>query len=216
MTNIDEIQAIADVLRVIADFTSDLALLEKEYNFESANLAELINRIDMPSLLNNSDTRLLHAVIPLVQLAQIQSELSNFITLNHKSKKQFADKLYSICNQVESFVGRGGISSRPRDLDEDLTRNCLNKNYRDTANNAFPLIEDKLRAKLGLGQEYSGNKLLDYAFNTTSGKLKIGETVNEQEGVLLLFKGIFSFLRNPAAYLEGMSFLRKYRLLEVK
>jgi hypothetical protein len=95
-----------------------------------------------------------------------------------------ADKLYSICNQVESFVGTAGISSRPRDLDKDLRRNCLNKNYRDTANNAFPLIEDKLRAKLGVGLEYSGNKLLDYAFNTTSGKLKIGETLIEKNCII--------------------------------
>jgi hypothetical protein len=81
MTEIEEIQA--DVFRFIADFASDLAHLEKEYNFEFINLGELIGKIDVGSLLNNSDTRLLHAVIPLVQLTQIQSELSSFITLDH-------------------------------------------------------------------------------------------------------------------------------------
>jgi hypothetical protein len=77
--------------------------------------------------------------------------------------------------------------------------NCVNKNYRDTANNAFPLVEDRLRLKLGVDRGRSGNDLVDYAFNTTSGKLLVGNSSSEQEGVLLLFKGVF-----PPAHTLGI------------
>lgn len=85
-------------------------------------------------------------------------------------------------------------------IDEQLRKRCLGKDYHDVATNAFPILEDRIRKRLGLSREYHGKKLLDHALNPTSGKLLIGDTRAEKEGVYHLFCGALQFLRNPPSH----------------
>jgi uncharacterized protein (TIGR02391 family) len=196
----DNIQAVANVFRLIADFVNDLSLMEREYDFEFMKLGELVDRINFNEILQGQDSKLLHAVIPMVKLSQLLPRLNDVFISSYNKKKELVEGLNSVCSDIESFAGRSTFTSRVRDLDPELIQNCANKNYRDTANNAFPLIEDRLRHKLNVDRSRSGNNLIDYAFSTSTGKLSISDSSSEQEGILLLFKGVFTFLRNPPAH----------------
>ena len=92
----------------------------------------------------------------MVRLNQLLPQLKDVFTLSYNDKRELMNGLYSICSDVESYVGRSTFTIRVRDLDPELIQNCLHKNYRDTANNAFPLIEDRLRQKLGIDRSLSG------------------------------------------------------------
>jgi len=81
-------------------------------------------------------------------------------------------------------------------IDEKLYSRCAGKDYHDVANNAFPILEDRIRELLGVGRQWHGLKLIDYALNPDNGKLSIGDTKPEREGIYLLFRGAVGFLRN--------------------
>jgi hypothetical protein len=74
---------------------------------------------------------------------------------------------------------------------------CKDKDYQDVVTNAFAVLEDRIRAKIGIDPSYSGKKLVDYAFAAKTGKFTLGETGSEQESLYFLFRGAFGFFRNP-------------------
>lgn len=85
-------------------------------------------------------------------------------------------------------------------FDSKLYERCKDKDYRDIVTNAFPILEDRIRAKIGVDPSYSGRKLIDYAFNPSAGKLTLGETKSEQEAFYFIFQGALGFLRNPPSH----------------
>lgn len=85
-------------------------------------------------------------------------------------------------------------------LNPKLYERCKDKDYHDVVTNAFTLLEDAIRAKVGVGPDYSGKKLIDYVFNPTSGKLTLGETESERESFYLIFRGSLGLLRNPPSH----------------
>ena len=87
-----------------------------------------------------------------------------------------------------------------RFIDPKLYERCKDKDYHDIVTNAFPILEDRIRAKIGVGPSYSGQKLIDHAFNPKTGRLILGKIPGEQEAVHLLFKGAIGFLRNPPSH----------------
>ena len=85
-------------------------------------------------------------------------------------------------------------------IDPKLYERCKDKDYHDVVTNAFPILEDRIRAKIGVDPSYSGQGLIDHAFNANTGKLILGETLSERKALHLLFKGALGFLRNPPSH----------------
>lgn len=85
-------------------------------------------------------------------------------------------------------------------IDPKLYERCKDKDYHDVATNGFPILEDRIRAKIGVDPSYSGKKLIDYAFNPDTGKLTLGETQSEREAFYFIFRGALGFLRNPPSH----------------
>jgi len=85
-------------------------------------------------------------------------------------------------------------------IDPKLYERCKDKDYHDVVTNAFPILEDRIRAKIGADPSYSGRKLIDEAFNPKTGKLTLGETASEREAFYFIFQGALGFLRNPPSH----------------
>lgn len=85
-------------------------------------------------------------------------------------------------------------------IDPKLYERCKDKDYHDVVTNAFPILEDRIRAKIGVDPSYSGRKLIDYAFNPNTGKLTLGETKSEREAFYFISQGALGFLRNPPSH----------------
>jgi len=93
-----------------------------------------------------------------------------------------------------------GILRQCNFLDRSLYERCKDKDYHDVITNAFPILEDRIRSKVGIDRSYSGKKLIDYAFNTNTGKLILGETSDERQSFYFMFIGANGFLRNPPSH----------------
>jgi len=87
-----------------------------------------------------------------------------------------------------------------RFIDTKLYERCKDKDYHDVVTNAFPILEDKIRAKVGVDASYSGKTLIDYAFNLNTGKLILGKTEGERQALYFIFRGALGFLRNPPSH----------------
>lgn len=87
-----------------------------------------------------------------------------------------------------------------RFLDSKLYGRCKDKDYQDVVTNAFAVLEDRIRAKIGIDPSYSGKKLMDYAFAANTGKLTLGETASEREALYFVFRGALGFFRNPPSH----------------
>ncbi len=85
-------------------------------------------------------------------------------------------------------------------IDPKLYERCKDKDYHDVVTNAFPVLEDRIRAKIGVDPNYSGRRLIDHAFNPNTGKLTLGETQSEREAFYFIFQGALGFLRNPPSH----------------
>jgi hypothetical protein len=82
-------------------------------------------------------------------------------------------------------------------LDRRLVERCKDKSYRETLANALSVLEEAIRAMLGVDLSYSGPQLIEFAFHPTNGKLTLGETEGERQSLYLVFKGFASFLGVP-------------------
>jgi uncharacterized protein (TIGR02391 family) len=85
-------------------------------------------------------------------------------------------------------------------IDHELYERTYGKDYDDTALNAFKVVEERIRAKIGDEEGLTGDVLITAAFNQATGKLIIGDTENERQSVFLLFKGANGIFRNPVAH----------------
>lgn len=100
-------------------------------------------------------------------------------------------------------------------IDSKLYDRCIDKDYHDVLTNAFPILEDRIRAKIGVDKSYYGKKLINHAFNPKTGKLILGETPSEQESIYLLFNGAIGFLRNPTSHslMEDESNIESFEII---
>jgi len=86
-------------------------------------------------------------------------------------------------------------------LDKEIVEECINKEKaEDVITSAFRILEERIRKKIGASYERSGVDLINDAFNLKSGKLIMGKTDSEKEGVFHLYRGSIMFLRNPPAH----------------
>lgn len=85
-------------------------------------------------------------------------------------------------------------------IDQKLYERCKDKDYHDVVTNAFPILEDRIRKKIGVDPSYSGQRLIDHVFHPNTGKLILGKIPSERQALHLLFKGAIGFLRNPPSH----------------
>jgi uncharacterized protein (TIGR02391 family) len=198
------LELLRDVLRLMANFVRETGLLEKEHGF---NLSELQNPVGGPdsstfitSLIQLDQKTQLSFLNFLGKYAALSKDLQNPLALKAADKLALAGKLDVLIADLEGSVGVSRISRVPTDLDPRLVDRCAGKDYHDVVTNAFALLEDEIRQKLGVGREQFGGSLIDLAFSPDKGGLVLGQTPAEKEGIYLLFKGAFSFLRNPPSH----------------
>ena len=84
---------------------------------------------------------------------------------------------------------------------------CKDKDYQDVVTNAFAVLEDRIRAKIGIDPSYSAK----------TGKLTLEETVSEQESLYFLFRGAFGFFRNPPSHrlIEDESNIESFEIIHM-
>lgn len=86
-------------------------------------------------------------------------------------------------------------------LDKEIIEKCINKrDAEDVVTSAFRILEERIRAKIGASPDLYGADLVNEAFNPKNGKLVLGKTIAEQEGLFHLYRGSILFLRNPPSH----------------
>lgn len=195
---LNDIKAAVNVFRFVADMISDLATLEKEYDFKFTELGQLLTRIKFNDIIKGNDVELLKSIVMFLPLQKLLEEFPNVFNYTYSQKRDFAERLNDVCNHFDKSIGRGNLALRARNLDPQLWEKCNGKNYHDTLTNAITLLEDRIREKTKLGREHYGAELIDLVFSSKDPKLIVSNIEEEQKGVLLLFKGVIAYLRNPA------------------
>lgn len=99
-------------------------------------------------------------------------------------------------------VGLGSLlQEASKFLDDKIVDKCIHKkDAEDILTSAFRILEERIREKIGASPERHGIDLINEAFHYETGKLVFGETEAEREGLFLLFRSSFLFLRNPPSH----------------
>jgi hypothetical protein len=200
---IPTMELLRDVFVLYANFMRELATIEKEHQFNFSELQNVLSAKSedfFPSLIALDPKVQLAFLATIGKLLSISKEFQNPMALRASDKLSFAEKPDPIISELEIAIGPTKITSSPTDLDKELVERCAHKDYHDTLTNALAVLEDRMRSKLNVGREYFGEKLINLAFNPEKGRLALGETSAGKEGTYLLFKGAFSFFRNPPAH----------------
>jgi hypothetical protein len=98
---------------------------------------------------------------------------------------------------LEESTGASKLLITPTDVDKELVKRCIGKDYHDILTNAFPILEDRIRKKIDDLEPNIQKQLVDIAFNPDNGKIELGDSRAEKEAIYFLYKGTFGFLRNP-------------------
>lgn len=93
-------------------------------------------------------------------------------------------------------------------LDNEISKRCRKLyplNREESVFVAFKVVEERLRALMSKSnddeEDLTANRLITKALNPTSGILTDKElSPSEREGMYLMFKGAFQFVRNPRAH----------------
>lgn len=110
-----------------------------------------------------------------------------------------ANVTFELVERMSPTIGAAMRTIRPV-LDDELYERTYGKDHDDTAFNAFKVVEERIRVKIGDNEGLTGDTLITAAFNPSTGRLIIGDTENERQSVFLLFKGANGFFRNPVAH----------------
>lgn len=96
-------------------------------------------------------------------------------------------------------------------LDQELVATGLLEliemsHYQSAINDAFKVLEERVREKARYGRDKYGTSLMEEAFSTDGGPLSVGDTESEKLGQLRLYAGTIQALRNPSSHhsLEGL------------
>jgi hypothetical protein len=89
------------------------------------------------------------------------------------------------------------LRSRCLDLFNSFEQQSQHERFDTVIVEATRILEDRLRSSLGESSG-TGDELANKAFGSTSPKLRLSAVASEQTAVLLFFKAIFGYLRNPS------------------
>jgi Protein of unknown function (Hypoth_ymh) len=94
----------------------------------------------------------------------------------------------------------GQLRERCGDLFSIFTEKNLEERYDTVIRETGALVEDRLRAACQAPTSTIGVDLASYAFGGEKPRLVLSSEKAEQEGVHLLFRGFFLWIRNPAGH----------------
>ena len=198
------LEFLRDFVLLYSNFLQEITSLQKEHNIpDIQSYLSTINATDLPkslSLLPLEQFQKVYNVLYEIDSMRSLKNLKNPLELSHNERLALINKLNMTVRDLEQIVGVSKTTQIPTDLDSQLMERCRDKDYHDIISNAFSLLEDRIRHRVGADTSYYGTKLIDYAFSPKSGKLSLGDTDAEKEGAYLLFKGAMQFLRNPPAH----------------
>ena len=167
------LQILRDIFRLFAAFARDMGSFEKAHDFSISKLDDAFGDLQSKEFIDSlarldpkAHTAFIKTAAAMIGLAE---KIKDITTLSPSDELSAATQLDDLANDIESAIGSSQFTSRPTDLDKSLIERCANKDYHDVVTNAFPLLEDVLRSKLGVTrEEYFGDKLIDYGFNPTT------------------------------------------------
>jgi len=201
------LELLRDLLRIIEDYVNSVVDLEIHHQINASELGKALQGGEFLTLFTQipqlDPQKQLLFLRAFGNIVSVLPAIANPNILPTEQKKQLSFKLNSVCRDIEAIVGVSKTATKPTDLDSELLEKCMNKNYHDTVSNAFPILEDKIRQKLNVSRDYHGSDLIDLAFNPGKGRLILGETNAEKEGIYFLFKGALMFIRNPPAHTQS-------------
>jgi len=194
------LEFLRDLFLLYSNFLQEITSLQKEHNIpdiqrylSTINMTDLLKSLP---LLSPEQFQKVYKVLDEIGSMRSLKNLKNPLELSHNERLALINKLNMTVRDLEQIVGVSKTTQIPTDLDSQLMERCKDKDYHDIVSNAFPMLEDRIRKRVGVDTSYYGTKLIDYAFNPKSGKLSLGDTDAEKEGAYLLFKGAMQFLRN--------------------
>ena len=189
---------IRDFVTVFRNFLVELEGLQHKYGVNILDLEKqlpvMIGQLDAQKFAS-TDQSVLQAFFKAIAFFTTHKDSFNFTSANLGNNIKLLDNL---TKDLESNVGPSNLVMTPTNLDPKLLARCIGKDYHDIITNAFPILEDRIRDKLSLVEREQ--KLLEEAFNPQTGKLELGNSAAEREGIYFLFRGAFSFLRNPPSH----------------
>lgn len=131
-------------------------------------------------------------------------------TREHRLRNRDAQFIQVLIHHLK-YAREGWISGHMRELgfDSELLDRCLGdftaERYSVAVRNAFALLETRVRLESLAPRDKIGVDLATYAFHTESGRIPVGSSPAEREGVYLLFRGAFMAFRDPAAHSDQLS-----------
>jgi hypothetical protein len=123
----------------------------------------------------------------------------------HRLRNRDAQFIQVLIHHLK-YAREGWISGHMRELgfDPELLDRCqadfTAERYSLAVRNAFTLLETRVRLESLAPRDKSGVDLATYAFHPQEGRIPVGLTLGEREGVYLLFRGAFIAFRDPAAH----------------
>jgi len=191
------LEFLRDFFLSYSNLLKEITSLQKEHNIpDIQSYLSTINATDLQKSLSLLPPEQFQKVYKVMVEIDSMTPLKNPLELSHNERLDLINKLNMTIRELEQIVGVSKTTQIPTDLDRQLMERCKDKDYHDIVSNAFPLLEDRIRKRVGVDTSYYGTKLIDYTFNPKSGKLSLGDTDAEKEGAYLLFKGAMQFLRN--------------------
>lgn len=140
-------------------------------------------------------------------------------TRENRLRNRDAAFIQALIHHVK-WVRAGVISGFMVELgfDKELVERCGSDfaagRFVDAVRNAYTLLESRIRKETLLPASIVGEKLAVEAFKPEGGRIPVGSSSSEQQGVLLLFQGAFLAFRNPVAHHQEVSGLDRSRAFE--
>jgi len=182
-------------------------IVYRVFNVESGDKIEILKARRFPDSLNatsliniSKDITFQNSVIPFVTGSITTEEEINLIGFAREIEIKGSDITKFQLSKTGGGITTKAVKETQKFIDSTLYSRCAGKDYQDVLANAFPILEEKIRKKLGLDPNCIGTKLINHALNPTSGKLILGSTEAEREAIYFLFRGAMGFLRNPPAH----------------
>jgi uncharacterized protein (TIGR02391 family) len=104
-------------------------------------------------------------------------------------------------------------------FDEELIARCSSQfnhgQYQDAIQNAFIVVEERIRKMGDYSYDMNGVDLATNAFNPDSGELSFGEIESEKRGIMHLYRSGFMAFRNPSShrFLDDLDRIQAYHIL---
>jgi hypothetical protein len=128
----------------------------------------------------------------------------------HRLRNKDAQFIQVLIHHLK-YAREGWISGHMKELgfDSELLNRCqpdfIAERYSLAVRNAFALLETRVRLESLAPRDKIGVDLATYAFHPVEGRIPVGLSAAEREGVYHLFRGAFLAFRDPAAHNDELT-----------